>query len=130
MNDDQLNKAITVLKKSIDVNQNCTRAYKLLFELNMESNKDLSYDYLLSLVKINPEFLLISSDDILKLSSNHQDNNLDKKIYDMILNYSNPNLFSPNLMNLCSIIIIVIHQMSMSQKLMIIFLQRSMILCI
>ncbi len=97
LSDNQLNKAITVLKKSIDVNQSCARAYKLLFELNIESNKNLSYDYLLSLVKINPDFLLISSNEILKLSSNFQDHNLDEKIYNMILNYSKPNLFSPNL---------------------------------
>ncbi len=93
--DHQLNKSITVLKKAIDVNKNCSRAYKLLFELNIESNPDLAYEYLLSLVKTSADFLLISSNDIIRLSSTHQDKNLDKRIYNLVLDYSSPNRFSP-----------------------------------
>ena len=97
LKDEQLNKTITVLKKAVDVNKNCTRAYKLLFELNIDSNPELALDYLHSLVKINSNFILIASKDILRLSSTHQNSGLDKKIYDMILNLSTPNLFSPNI---------------------------------
>ena len=97
LKDEQLNKTITVLKKAVDVNKNCTRAYKLLFELNIDSNPELAFDYLHSLVKIDPNFILIVSKDILRLSSTHQNSSLDKKIYDMILNLSTPTLFSPDI---------------------------------
>ena len=97
LKDEQLNKTITVLKKAVDVNKSCTRAFKLLFELNIDSNPELAFDYLHSLVKINPNFILIVSKDILRLSSNHQNSSLDKKIYDMILNLSTPTLFSPDI---------------------------------
>ena len=97
LKDKQLNKMITVLKKAVDVNKSCTRAYKLLFELNIDSNPDLAFDYLHSLVKIDPNFILIVSKDILRLSSTHQNSSLDKKIYDMILNLSTPTLFSPDI---------------------------------
>ena len=33
--DNQNNKSITVLKNAIDINDQCSRAYKYLFELNM-----------------------------------------------------------------------------------------------
>ncbi len=97
LEDEQLNKTITVLKKAVDVNKNCTRAYKLLFELNIDSNPELAFDYLHSLVKINSNFILIVSKDILRLSSSYQNSSLDKKIYDMILNLSTPALFSPDI---------------------------------
>ncbi len=96
-NDSQLNKAITVLRKAIDVNQDCTRAYKLLFELNITSNPKLSVDYLESLIKIEKLFLLISSPEIISLSSVHQDEALDKKIFNIIIKYSTSDNFSPNL---------------------------------
>ena len=96
-NDGQLNKMITVLKKAIDINKNCTRAYKLLFEVNIDSNPGLAIDYLHSLVKIDSKFLIIASKNILKLSSNNQDSSLDNKIYDLVLSLSTPNLFSPEL---------------------------------
>ena len=70
------------------MNKSCTRAYKLLFELNIDSNPELAFDYLHSLAKINSNFILIASKDILRLSSTHQNSSLDKKIYDMILNLS------------------------------------------
>ena len=97
LKDEQLNKTITVLKKAVDVNKNCTRAYKLLFEINIDSNPELAFDYLYSLVQIDSNFILILSKDILRLSSTHQNSSLDKKIYDMILNLSTPTLFSPDI---------------------------------
>ena len=97
LKDEQLNKTITVLKKAVDVNKNCTRAYKLLFDLNIDSNPELAFDYLYSLVQIDSNFILILSKDILRLSSTHQNSSLDKKIYDMILNLSTPTLFSPDI---------------------------------
>ena len=97
LKDNQTNKAITVLKKAIDVNDLCARAYKLLFEINISTNKLLAFDYFEKLIKVNPSFLIISSNEILKLSSTYQDQALDKKIYEIIMNHSKPNLFSPNL---------------------------------
>ncbi len=94
-NDNQLNKAITVLKKSIDVNDSCSRAYKLLFELNLHSNSTLAFDYLKILIESDPKFLLISANEIIDLSSSHRDKSLDKMIYDMILSESSPDYFSP-----------------------------------
>ena len=95
LKDEQPNKTITVLKKAVEVNKNCARAYKLLFELNIDSNPDLAFDYLHSLVKIKSDFILISAMDILRLSSTHQNPVLDKKIYNMILDLSTPTSFSP-----------------------------------
>ena len=97
LKDEQLNKTITLLKKAIDINKNCTRAYKLLFELNIDSNPELAFDYLHSLVKIDSNFILIASKDILRLSSTHLNANLDKKIYNMVLNLSTPSLFCPDI---------------------------------
>ena len=85
------------LKKAIDVNDLCARAYKLLFEINISTNKLLAFDYFEKLIKVNSSFLIISSNEILKLSSTYQDQALDKKIYEIIMNHSKPNLFSPNL---------------------------------
>ena len=96
-NDGQLNKMITVLKKAIDINKNCTRAYKSLFEINIDSNPSLAIDYLHSLLKVDARFLIIASKEILKLSSNNHDASLDKKIYDLVLSFSTPSLFSPTL---------------------------------
>ena len=97
LKDEQLNKTITILKKAVDVNKSCTRAYKLLFELNIDSNPELAFDYLQSLIKIDSNFILIVSKDILRLSSTHQSSSLDNKIYDMILSLSTPTLFSPDI---------------------------------
>ena len=96
-NENQLNKMITVLKKAIDVNKNCARAYKLLFEVNMDSNPSLALDYLHSLMKVDPKYLVITSKEIVKLSSRNKDSRLDEKIYDLILSSSEPSLFSPDL---------------------------------
>lgn len=96
-NDNQLNKSITVLRKAIDVNNNCTRAFSMLFKLNTESNPALALDNLRALVKINSTFLLILAKDILKLSVTHQNKDIDMKIYSLILEESKPNQFSPDL---------------------------------
>tara|TARA_Y100000768_G_C23984181_1_gene687726 strand:+ start:192 stop:1337 length:1146 start_codon:yes stop_codon:yes gene_type:complete len=96
-NDNQLNKSITVLKKAIDVNDECTRAFSMLFKINMTTNTDLALDYLLNLVKINPLFLIILSNDILDMSKMHQDKKVDSHIEDIILKYSTYNEFSPDL---------------------------------
>ena len=96
-NDNQLNKMITVLKKAIDVNKNCARAYKLLFEVNIDTNPSLAIDYLYSLVEVDSKFLIVTSKEIIKLSSRNKDSSIDKKIYDLILSVSSPSLFSPDL---------------------------------
>tara|TARA_B100002019_G_scaffold108238_1_gene93034 strand:- start:1863 stop:3011 length:1149 start_codon:yes stop_codon:yes gene_type:complete len=95
--DNQTNKSITVLKKAIDIDDQCTRAYKYLFELNMNSNFKLSFDYLKKLIQIKSDFILISSNEILKLSYLHQNENLDEMLYELIINNSNENLFSPEI---------------------------------
>ena len=95
--DNQNNKSITVLKNAIDINDQCSRAYKHLFELNMNSNFKLSFDYLKKLIQIKPDFILISSNEILKLSYLHQNPDLDEMLYELILNNSNENSFSPNI---------------------------------
>ena len=63
--DNQLNKSITVLKKAIDVNPNCIRAYLMLFKYNISTNAELSLDYLIKLVEIDSSFLIILSNDII-----------------------------------------------------------------
>ena len=95
--DNQNNKSITVLKNAIDTNNQCSRAYKYLFELNMNSNFKLSFDYLKKLIQIKSDFILISSNEILKLSYLHQNPGLDEMLYELIINNSTENLFSPDI---------------------------------
>jgi len=95
--DNQNNKSITVLKNAIDINDHCLRAYKYLFELNMNSNFKLSFDYLKKLIQIKSDFILISSNEILKLSYLHQNSSLDEMLYELIVNNSSENLFSPDI---------------------------------
>ena len=73
LKDEQPNKTITVLKKAVDVNKSCTRAYKLLFELNIDSNPELAFDYLHSLVKIDPNFIHYNQISITGSFSSNQD---------------------------------------------------------
>jgi lipopolysaccharide biosynthesis regulator YciM len=96
-NDNQLNKSITVLRKAIDINNKCKRAYMTLFEFNIHSNPGLALDNLEILLNIDSIYLIILSNEIVSLSTIHQDNNLDKRIYDIILKFSNDNNFSPTL---------------------------------
>jgi lipopolysaccharide biosynthesis regulator YciM len=42
-------------------------------------------------------YLIVLSHEIIQLSTTHQDNKIDKKIYDIILKYSNENNFTPML---------------------------------
>ncbi len=95
--DSQNNKCITVLKNAIDINDQCSRAYKYLFELNMSSNFKLSFDYLKKLIQVKLDFILISSNEILKLSYLHQNQALDEMLYELIIDNSNENLFSPDI---------------------------------
>ena len=96
-NDNQLNKSITVLKKAIDVNPECIRAYYMLFKYNISINADLSLKYLLNIVGIDSQFLIIYSDEILELSALSQDNKIDSRIEEIIIEYSKPEVFSPEL---------------------------------
>lgn len=96
-NDTQLNKSITVLKKAIDVNPECTRAYCMLFKMNIKTDPDLALKYLIKLVEINSSFFIILSSDILELSAFYQDNKIDSHIEKIILKYSKANEFSPDL---------------------------------
>lgn len=95
--DNQLNKSITVLRKAIDINNKCKRGYMTLFEYNKHSNPGLALDNLEILLNIDSIYLIILSNEIVSLSTIHQDNNLDKRIYDIILKFSNDNNFSPTL---------------------------------
>tara|TARA_Y100000768_G_scaffold320711_1_gene256550 strand:- start:3348 stop:4493 length:1146 start_codon:yes stop_codon:yes gene_type:complete len=94
-NDNQLNKSITVLKKAIDVNPNCIRAYLILFKYNISTNAELSLDYLIKLVEIDSSFLIILSNDIIELSAFHQNKKIDSQIENIILKHSKPEEFSP-----------------------------------
>jgi lipopolysaccharide biosynthesis regulator YciM len=95
--DNQLNKSITVLRKAIDINNKCKRGYMTLFEFNIHSNPDRALDNLEILLNIDSIYLIILSNEIVSLSTLHQDSNLDKRIYDIILKFSNDNNFSPTL---------------------------------
>lgn len=95
--DNQLNKSITVLRKAIDINNKCKRGYMTLFEYNKHSNPGLALDNLEILLNIDSIYLIILSNEIVSLSTIHQDNNLDKRISDIILKFSNDNNFSPTL---------------------------------
>lgn len=95
--DNQLNKSITVLRKAIDINDQCTRAYMSLFELNIHNNPSLALANLHTLLDIDSMYLIVLSHEIIQLSTTHQDNKIDKKIYDIILKYSNENNFTPML---------------------------------
>ncbi len=96
-NDNQLNKSITVLKKAIDVNPECVRAYSMLFKYNISINSDLALNYLSKLVQIESLFLIIFSKDIIELSVLSQDQKVDSRIEKIILEYSKPEEFSPDL---------------------------------
>ena len=96
-NDNQLNKSITVLKKAIDVNPQCVRAYSMLFKLNISINTELAINYLLNLIEIDSSFLIIFSNDILELSALSQDKIIDSRIESIILEHSKPEEFSPEL---------------------------------
>jgi lipopolysaccharide biosynthesis regulator YciM len=93
--DNQLNKSITVLRKALDINNQCKRAYMSLFEFNVYTNPSLALDNLINLLEIDSIYLIILSNQIVQLSTTHQDSNIDKRICDIILKFSNDNNFCP-----------------------------------
>ena len=94
-NDNQLNKSITVLKKAIDVNSQCVRAYLMLFKLNISTDPNLALNYLHKLIEIESSFLIILSNDILELSVLSKDKKIDSRIENIVLEYSKSEQFSP-----------------------------------
>ena len=95
--DNQLNKSITVLRKAIGITNQCRRAYMTLFQFNIRSNPGIALDNLEILLMIDSIYLIILSNDIIQLSTTHQDDMINKRIYNIILKFSNENNFSPTL---------------------------------
>ena len=95
--DNQLNKAITVLRKAININDSSRRPFSMLVKLNIQSNPRSALDNLYNLVRIDPSFLVILSNEIIELSTIHQDKDIDKRISDIILEFSNEDQFSPQI---------------------------------
>ena len=95
--DNQLNKAITVLRKAININDSSRRPYLMLFKLNIQSNPSSALDNLLNLMRIDSSFLLIISHEIIQLSTIHQDKDIDKRISSIILEFSGEDQFSPQI---------------------------------
>jgi lipopolysaccharide biosynthesis regulator YciM len=95
--ENQLNKAITVLRKAQNTCNASKRPYSMLFKINIESNPSIALDNLVNLFEIDPNFIIILSNEIIQLSTIHDDKNIDKRIYDIIINYSNENHFSPKI---------------------------------
>ena len=95
--DNQLNKSLTVLRKALDVNNQCKRAHMTLFEFNANTKPSLALDNLIDLLEIDSIYLIILSNQIVQLSTIHQDSNIDKRLCDIILKYSNDNNFCPTL---------------------------------
>jgi lipopolysaccharide biosynthesis regulator YciM len=95
--DNQLNKAITVLRKAQTTCNSSKRPYSMLFEINIESNPIIALDNLVNLLEIDSIFIIILSNELIQLSTTHQDKKIDKRIYDIIIKYSNENNFSPKI---------------------------------
>ena len=95
--DNQLNKAITVLRKAQKICDASKRPYSMLFEINIESSPSIALDNLINLLERDPVFIIILSSEIIQLSTIHHDKKIDKRIYDIIIKYSNKNQFSPKI---------------------------------
>ena len=95
--DNQLNKAITVLRKAIDIDNSSKRPFSMLFKINLQSNPNIALDNLVNLLEIDPTFLIILSNEIIELSTIHQNKDIDKRIFDIVLKYSNDDQFSPKI---------------------------------
>jgi len=95
--DNQLNKAITVLRKAQNTCNASKRPYSMLFEINIDSNPGIALDNLVNLLEIDSTFIIILANEIIQLSTIHQEKKIDKRIYDLILKYSNENHFSPKI---------------------------------
>ena len=95
--DNQLNKAITVLRKAINISDSSKRPFSMLFKLNIQSNPNNALDNLYNLARIEPSFLVILSNEIIELSTIHQDKDIDKRISNLILEFSSEDQFSPQI---------------------------------
>ncbi len=95
--DNQLNKAITVLRKALSTSELSKRPFSMLFEINIQSNPYIALDNLKNLLQIDSAFLVILSNEIIQLSTIHQDKNIDRRIHEIILEFSNENHFSPKI---------------------------------
>ena len=95
--DNQLNKAITVLRKAQKICDASKRPYSMLFEINIESSPSIALDNLINLLERDPVFIIILSSEIIQLSTIHQDKKIDKRVYDIIIKYSDKNQFSPKI---------------------------------
>ena len=60
-NDNQLNKAITVLRKAQNSCNTSKRPYSMLFEINIESNPSIALDNLVNVLEIDAIFIIILS---------------------------------------------------------------------
>ena len=95
--DNQLNKAITVLRKAQNICKTNKRPYSMLFEINIESNPSIALDNLENLLQVDSIYIIVFSNEIIKLSTIHQDKKIDKRIYDIIIKFSDENQFSPKI---------------------------------
>ena len=95
--DNQLNKAIIVLRKAQKICDASKRPYSMLFEINIESSPSIALDNLINLLERDPVFIIILSSEIIQLSTIHQDKKIDKRVYDIIIKYSDKNQFSPKI---------------------------------
>ena len=95
--DNQLNKAITVLRKAINIDDSSKRPFSMLFKLNIQSNPNNALDNLDNLARVDPSFLVILSNEIIELSTIHQDKDIDNRISNIILEFSNEDQFSPQI---------------------------------
>ena len=95
--DNQLNKAITVLRKAINIYDSSRRPFSMLFKLNIQSNPNAALDNLHNLARIDPSFIVILSNEIIELSTIHQDEDIDIRISNIILEFSNEDQFSPKI---------------------------------
>ena len=69
----------------------------MLFKINLQSNPNIALDNLVNLLEIDPTFLIILSNEIIELSTIHQNKDIDKRIFDIVLKYSNDDQFSPKI---------------------------------
>ena len=69
----------------------------MLFKLNIQSNPNNALDNLDNLARVDPSFLVILSNEIIELSTIHQDKDIDNRISNIILEFSNEDQFSPQI---------------------------------
>lgn len=98
--DNQLNKCYTVLRKALDVHENCMRSYIALFNLNIDTKPHDCLDYLISLLKIDVNVIPMIYDSIINLSVMNHNEKIDNRLHDILLEYSKSSLFVPNIYEL------------------------------